>query len=55
LYLGEEVSQYNGVYKISKDLWKKFGDKRIIDTPISEIGFTGIGNGAASYGLRPII
>ena len=55
ILLGEEVAQYNGAYKISKDLWKKYGDDRIIDTPISEMGFTGIGVGAATYGIRPII
>uniref|UniRef100_A0A8B9QVZ4 Pyruvate dehydrogenase E1 component subunit beta n=2 Tax=Anas TaxID=8835 RepID=A0A8B9QVZ4_ANAPL len=45
--LGEEVAQYDGAYKISRGLWKKYGDKRIIDTPISEMGFTGIAVGAA--------
>lgn len=53
--MGEEVAQYNGAYKISKGLYDKWGPKRIVDTPISEIGFTGIGVGAAMYGLRPII
>jgi len=53
--MGEEVAQYDGAYKISKGLYKKWGEKRIIDTPISELGFTGIGVGAALYGLRPII
>jgi pyruvate dehydrogenase E1 component beta subunit len=53
--MGEEVAQYNGAYKISKGLYDKWGAKRVIDTPISEIGFTGIGVGAALYGLRPII
>ncbi|XP_015277627.1 PREDICTED: pyruvate dehydrogenase E1 component subunit beta, mitochondrial [Gekko japonicus] len=52
--LGEEVAQYDGAYKISRGLWKKYGDKRIIDTPISEMGFTGIAVGAAMAGLRPI-
>ncbi|NWX81833.1 ODPB dehydrogenase, partial [Nothoprocta ornata] len=52
--LGEEVAQYDGAYKISRGLWKKFGDKRIIDTPISEMGFTGIAVGAAMAGLRPV-
>ncbi|XP_060095394.1 pyruvate dehydrogenase E1 component subunit beta, mitochondrial [Heteronotia binoei] len=52
--LGEEVAQYDGAYKISRGLWKKFGDKRVIDTPISEMGFTGIAVGAAMAGLRPI-
>ena len=52
--IGEEVAQYNGAYKISKDLWKKYGDERIIDTPISEIGITGIGLGI-TYVIRPIL
>lgn len=53
--MGEEVGQYGGAYKISKGLYEKYGGERIIDTPISEIGFTGIGVGAANYGLRPIM
>uniref|UniRef100_A0A2K6KQ08 Pyruvate dehydrogenase E1 component subunit beta n=1 Tax=Rhinopithecus bieti TaxID=61621 RepID=A0A2K6KQ08_RHIBE len=52
--LGEEVAQYDGAYKVSRGLWKKYGDKRIIDTPISEMGFAGIAVGAAMAGLRPI-
>ncbi|XP_020627005.1 pyruvate dehydrogenase E1 component subunit beta, mitochondrial-like [Orbicella faveolata] len=52
--LGEEVAMYDGAYKVSKGLWKKFGDKRVIDTPISEMGFAGIAVGAAMAGLRPI-
>ncbi|KAM4651065.1 pyruvate dehydrogenase E1 component subunit beta, mitochondrial [Discoglossus pictus] len=52
--LGEEVAQYDGAYKVSRGLWKKYGDKRIMDTPISEMGFTGIAVGAAMAGLRPI-
>eukprot|EP01129_Flabellula_baltica_P005356 TRINITY_DN1937_c0_g1_i1.p1 TRINITY_DN1937_c0_g1~~TRINITY_DN1937_c0_g1_i1.p1 ORF type:complete len:364 (+),score=105.59 TRINITY_DN1937_c0_g1_i1:41-1132(+) len=52
--LGEEVAQYNGAYKVSKGLWDKHGDKRIVDTPITESGFTGIAVGAAMSGLRPI-
>jgi len=52
--MGEEVAQYNGAYKISKGLWEKFGDKRVIDTPITEMGFAGICTGAAMAGLRPI-
>ncbi|XP_069795682.1 pyruvate dehydrogenase E1 component subunit beta, mitochondrial [Narcine bancroftii] len=52
--LGEEVAQYDGAYKVSRGLWKKWGDKRIIDTPISEMGFAGIAVGAAMGGLRPI-
>jgi pyruvate dehydrogenase E1 component beta subunit len=53
--IGEEVAQYNGAYKVSKGMWDKYGDKRIIDTPISEAGFTGISVGAGLYGLRPIV
>lgn len=53
--MGEEVGQYGGAYKISKGLFEKYGPDRIIDTPISEIGFTGIGVGAANYGLRPVM
>jgi pyruvate dehydrogenase E1 component beta subunit len=52
--LGEEVAQYDGAYKVSRGLWKKFGDKRVIDTPITEMGFAGIAVGAAMSGLRPI-
>ncbi|XP_048878018.1 pyruvate dehydrogenase E1 component subunit beta, mitochondrial [Brienomyrus brachyistius] len=52
--LGEEVAQYDGAYKVSRGLWKKYGDKRIIDTPITEMGFAGIAVGAAMAGLRPI-
>ena len=53
--MGEEVAEYNGAYKASKGLLDKFGSKRVIDTPISELGFSGIGVGAAMNGLRPII
>lgn len=53
--IGEEVAQYNGAYKVSKGMYDKFGGNRIIDTPISEAGFTGIGVGAAMYGLKPIV
>ena len=52
--MGEEVAEYNGAYKASKGLLDEFGDKRVIDTPISEGGFSGIGVGAAMNGLRPI-
>lgn len=45
--LGEEVALYDGAYKVSRGLWKKYGDKRVIDTPITEAGFTGIAVGAA--------
>lgn len=53
--VGEEVAQYNGAYKVSQGMLDEFGDKRIIDTPISELGFAGIGVGAAMNGLRPIV
>ncbi|EDX14803.1 GD21413 [Drosophila simulans] len=52
--LGEEVAQYDGAYKVSRGLWKKYGDKRVIDTPITEMGFAGIAVGAAMAGLRPV-
>jgi pyruvate dehydrogenase E1 component beta subunit len=55
LILGEEVAQYNGAYKVTEGLWKKYGDKRVVDTPISEAGFIGMGIGAAMLGLRPVI
>ena len=53
--MGEEVAEYNGAYKVSQGLLERFGPKRIIDTPISENGFAGMGVGAAMVGLRPII
>lgn len=53
--MGEEVAQYDGAYKVSQGMLAEFGDKRIIDTPISELGFAGIGVGAAMNGLRPIV
>ncbi len=53
--MGEEVAEYNGAYKVSQGMLAEFGAKRVIDTPISELGFTGIGIGAAMNGLRPII
>ena len=53
--LGEEVAQYNGAYKISKGMLDEFGSKRVIDTPISESGFSGMAIGAAMRGLRPIV
>merc|ERR1712048_975768 len=52
--MGEEVAQYDGAYKVTRGLCKKYGDKRVIDTPITEMGFAGIGVGAAFNGLRPI-
>lgn len=53
--MGEEVAQYNGAYKVSQGMLDEFGAKRVIDTPITELGFTAIGVGAAMNGLRPII
>ncbi|GLJ39196.1 hypothetical protein SUGI_0799070 [Cryptomeria japonica] len=53
--MGEEVGEYQGAYKISKGLLQKFGPDRVLDTPITEAGFTGIGVGAAYYGLKPIV
>lgn len=53
--MGEEVGEYNGAYKVTKGMLEKWGPKRIIDTPISELGFAGLGVGAAMTGLRPII
>ncbi|XP_052445181.1 pyruvate dehydrogenase E1 component subunit beta, mitochondrial isoform X3 [Carassius gibelio] len=53
--LGEEVALFEGAYKVTRGLWKKYGNKRIIDTPIAEIGFTGIAVGAAMAGLRPVV
>ena len=53
--MGEEVGHYQGAYKVSEGMLEKFGDKRVVDTPIAESGFAGIGVGAAMVGLRPII
>ena len=53
--IGEEVAQYDGAYKVSKGLLGQFGASRVIDTPITEIGFAGIATGAALGGLRPIV
>ncbi|MCW3104410.1 MAG: pyruvate dehydrogenase [Bacteroidetes bacterium] len=53
--MGEEVAEYNGAYKVSKGMLAEFGAKRIIDTPIAELGFAGIAVGAATNGLRPIV
>lgn len=53
--LGEEVAQYNGAYKVTKGLLDRFGDKRVIDTPITESGFTGLAVGAALRGLHPVV
>ena len=53
--MGEEVAQYQGAYKVSQGMLQRFGEKRVIDTPITEAGFAGLGIGAAMVGLRPII
>jgi len=53
--MGEEVAEYNGAYKVSQGMLAEFGAKRVIDTPISELGFTAVGVGAAQNGLRPIL
>jgi len=55
ILMGEEVAEYHGAYKVSQGLWEKYGSKRVIDTPITEEGFTGVGIGAAIAGLRPIV
>ena len=53
--MGEEVARYDGAYKVSKGLLDKFGSARVVDAPISELGFGGLGVGAAMGGLRPVI
>ncbi|MFC3580221.1 pyruvate dehydrogenase complex E1 component subunit beta [Sphingomonas hylomeconis] len=53
--MGEEVAEYQGAYKVTQGLLEEFGDKRVIDTPITEYGFAGVGTGAAMGGLRPIV
>lgn len=53
--MGEEVAEYNGAYKVSKGMLEEFGARRVIDTPIAELGFAGIGVGAALNGLKPIV
>jgi pyruvate dehydrogenase E1 component beta subunit len=53
--MGEEVAAYDGAYKVTKGLLAEFGDKRVIDTPITELGFAGLGVGAAMVGLRPVV
>src|SRR6478609_2726443 len=53
--MGEEVAEYNGAYKVSQGMLAEFGPRRVIDTPISELGFTALGVGAAQNGLRPIV
>jgi pyruvate dehydrogenase E1 component beta subunit len=53
--MGEEVAQYNGAYKVTEGLWDKYGDKRVIDTPISEAAFSGLAIGASCLGIRPVV
>ena len=53
--IGEEVAQYNGAYKVTEGLWEKHGDKRLIDTPISEAAFAGLAIGASMLGIRPVV
>ncbi len=53
--MGEEVAEYDGAYKVSKGLLDQFGEQRVVDSPISELGFAGLGVGAAMVGLRPVI
>ncbi|NCQ11367.1 MAG: alpha-ketoacid dehydrogenase subunit beta, partial [Bacteroidetes bacterium] len=53
--MGEEVAEYNGAYKVTQGMLDEFGFKRVIDTPISELGFSGLGVGAAMNGLRPVV
>jgi pyruvate dehydrogenase E1 component beta subunit len=53
--IGEEVAKYNGAYKVSQGMLDEFGEKRVIDTPIAELGFAGIGVGAAMNGVRPVV
>jgi pyruvate dehydrogenase E1 component beta subunit len=53
--IGEEVAQYQGAYKVTKGLYQKYGEKRVIDTPITEAGFTGMAVGASFHNLRPIV
>ena len=53
--MGEEIAQYNGAYKVTEGLWEKWGCKRVVDTPISEAGFIGMGIGASMLGIRPVM
>ena len=53
--MGEEVGEYNGAYKVSKGLLEEFGEMRVVDTPITELGFAGVGVGSAMVGLRPVV
>ena len=52
--IGEEVAEYDGAYKVTRGLWKKYGSKRLVDTPITEMGIAGVAVGAAMAGLRPV-
>lgn len=53
--MGEEVAEYDGAYKVTRGLWKKYGSKRVVDTPISEAGFIGMAVGASMLGIRPVV
>src|SRR5436305_483593 len=53
--MGEEVAEYQGAYKVTQGLLQEFGDKRVVDTPITEYGFAGLGVGAAMAGLKPVV
>lgn len=53
--IGEEVAEYDGAYKVTRGLWQRFGSKRVMDTPISEAGFIGMGIGASMLGIRPVM
>ncbi|MBP7950222.1 MAG: alpha-ketoacid dehydrogenase subunit beta [Verrucomicrobiales bacterium] len=55
ILMGEEVAQYDGAYKVTEGLWKKWGDRRVVDVPISEAGFIGMGIGASMLGMRPVM
>src|SRR5207245_10208713 len=55
LLIGEEVGVYQGAYKVSRGLLEEFGAQRVVDTPIAELGFAGVGVGAAMAGLRPVV
>lgn len=55
ILMGEEVAEYDGAYKVTKGMFDQFGEKRVIDTPITEMGFAGVGIGAAFSGLKPIV
>ncbi|MGC1480473.1 MAG: hypothetical protein WA771_08210 [Chthoniobacterales bacterium] len=53
--IGEEVAEYDGAYKVTRGLWERFGSKRVVDTPISEAAFIGMGVGASMLGIRPVM